>query len=325
MATDPLSIFATLRLSEYLSLVIVTAIVYDYIPFNDTILQVLTFPRECAYDWRRYHLPGSDASKEQALDLDVHSIPPGPFSGPSFCDNCSMLCVRILNGSDARTIPNVWFHNLKGAVLYQVSNWSGIFFFAAVHLVLLLRVYAMYNRSRTILCILLVIYIPTVVLSFVTAFYKPRIDLSDAQSHQAMAIKLIFGIARSRRRALFSRIGYVPNELTSELFSHFNLATSYLFSVVVAIVTGTGVLQGLTPFLLYTFSIIPPIILPPCLILSIREFHSRIVGDHIDTGFGAISRHPISTNETMVFANASGPTETIGDYRGAEDSSEIMD
>ncbi|KAF9232819.1 hypothetical protein BU15DRAFT_67137 [Melanogaster broomeanus] len=98
----------------------------------------------------------------------------------------------------------------------------------------------------------------------------------------------------------------------------------YLFAVVAAMVVGAGLLQEFSSLLLYMFAAIAPVVLSPRLIISVREFHSRVVGDHIDTGFGAISRHPISTNETMVFANPVGPTETIRDYRGAEETSEIV-
>ncbi|KAF9237820.1 hypothetical protein BU15DRAFT_75615 [Melanogaster broomeanus] len=368
MATDPQSILATLRLSDYLSLVIVTAIAYDY---------VLTLPREVKHVWvsifeylLRYQYITSDDPKEQALDLDVYRIPPCV----SVIWALFLLCVRI--SSDALEVPNSWIHNLKGTILFQVYLGTNIVFFAAVDLIMVLRVYAMYGRSRTILAILLATYIPSVVVSCVTTIYKPQIDVSvlfdaticTASYNVPTSIGVYFlipkvvlsvvlcGFAVIRlvreslqmhraikkwqsnqylellvRESVFYFVAYVvfvrffvPNELTSELFALLNLATSNLFAHVVPMVIGAGVMQELSSLLLYTLGVIAPVVLPPRLIINLREHHTHVVGDHIDTGFGVISRHPISTNENIVFANADVPTETIGDYRKAEETSEIV-
>ncbi|KAF8452865.1 hypothetical protein L210DRAFT_3639310 [Boletus edulis BED1] len=51
--------------------------------------------------------------------------------------------------------------------LYAVSGWAFIVFLSATDLILILRVYAMWNRSRTILSILLFIYVPQNIISVV--------------------------------------------------------------------------------------------------------------------------------------------------------------
>jgi hypothetical protein len=90
------------------------------------------------------------------------------------------------------------------------------------------------------------------------------------------------------------------------------------------VLAGPGIvsLQGLTLLLLTAVSSLAMAILPARLILSVREFHSRIVGAHIDTGFGAISLHLTSINENdIVFASPEVPMENLGDHHGAEETS----
>ncbi|KAF9237832.1 hypothetical protein BU15DRAFT_62856 [Melanogaster broomeanus] len=235
-------------------------------------------------------------------------------------------------------------------VFYQVSQWSSIFFFVATDLVLLLRVYAMYNRSRTVLGILLASYIPLVVIRFVATIYKPQIDVSVLFGITTCTLSLNVPSSISTyspiSKVILSTLlcGFAVVQLVRESLQMYRAIKQwrsnqyldllvresvlyfvvYLFSVVLSMVNGTGIVQGLNSLLLATLAIIAPVVLPPRLIISVREFHSRVVGDHIDTGFGVISHHPISTNENLVFANANGPTETIGDYRGAEETSEIV-
>jgi hypothetical protein len=81
-------------------------------------------------------------------------------------------------------------------------------------------------------------------------------------------------------------------------------------------------LQGLTLLLLTAVSNFATTVLPARLILSVREFHSRIVGAHIDTGFGAISLHLTTINENdIVFSSPEVPMEDLGDHHGAEETS----
>ncbi|KAF8836257.1 hypothetical protein BDN67DRAFT_1072034 [Paxillus ammoniavirescens] len=59
----------------------------------------------------------------------------------------------------------------KGTVMNLINLWAFPLFLAASDLLMILRVYAVYNRSRRILAILLVIYIPAMVLSIADAAY----------------------------------------------------------------------------------------------------------------------------------------------------------
>jgi len=235
-------------------------------------------------------------------------------------------------------------------ILFQVYLGSNIVFFAAVDLIMVLRVYAMYGRSRTILAILLATYIPSVVVSCVTTIYKPQIDVSvlfdaticTASYNVPTSIGVYFLIPKVVLSVVlcgFAVIRLVRESLQmhraikkwqSNQYLELLVRESVLYFVanlfahVVPMVIGAGVLQELSSLLLYTLGVIAPVVLPPRLIINLRELHTHVVGDHIDTGFGAISRHPISINENIVFANADVPTETIGDYRKAEETSEIV-
>ncbi|KAF8122286.1 hypothetical protein EV363DRAFT_1106998, partial [Boletus edulis] len=68
-----------------------------------------------------------------------------------------------------RYVGLCWFTGgyFKGTVLYQVSGWAFIVFLSVTDSVMILRVYAMWNRSRTILSILLLIYVPQNILTVV--------------------------------------------------------------------------------------------------------------------------------------------------------------
>ncbi|KAF9236679.1 hypothetical protein BU15DRAFT_76775 [Melanogaster broomeanus] len=307
MSPDPQFIFAT---TNYLSVVFVTVIAYDYI---------LTFPGEVNYVWSK------PWTRMSTLFLLVRYL--GPFYSIS-----SDLCT----------------------ILYQVANWPGFFFTSTANLVMLLRVCAMYNRSRIVLGFLLVSYIPSVVVNLVASWieFEPQINVTELFGVKICTLAMnvpgdftIYGftiyyytpeiilnalicslaVVRFVRESL--QMHRAIKQWRSNRYLELLVQESMLYfvvnlsSLVVSMVLGVGTLQGLTPALLYTFSRIVPIVLPARLIISIREFHSRIVGDHIDTGFGAISHQLISTNENMVFANGEGPTESIRDRRSAEETS----
>jgi hypothetical protein len=55
----------------------------------------------------------------------------------------------------------------KGTALFLVAVWDILIFLAAADLVMILRVYAMWNRSKRILYILLFFYVAQIIVSFV--------------------------------------------------------------------------------------------------------------------------------------------------------------
>ncbi|KAF9237827.1 hypothetical protein BU15DRAFT_75620 [Melanogaster broomeanus] len=280
---------------------------------SDIRVKVLTFPHESMFGSVNSSIVFSnitfDASKEQAFDPVILAV-------------------------------------LSGTILYYVMLVSNTLFFAAADLLMILRIYAMYNRSRLVFGVLLASYILAVVLRFIVIgiFYKPHIGVavvfgtkSCTVSYSiAPALNAYFIIPHISFNVLlcgFAVVHFVRESLQMhraikqwrsnrymELLVQGSMLyfTAYLPSHVTTIVIGIDVLQGLASVLLGMLSTIPPMVLPARLIMSMREFHSRIVGEHIDTGFGAISRHQISMNDHMVFANVEALTESTVDYRGTE-------
>jgi len=65
-------------------------------------------------------------------------------------------------------------------VLLLASEYAFDVFLAAAEIVMILRVYAMYNRSKTILGLLLVFYVATIVLYAISSsiYNNPNTNLS---------------------------------------------------------------------------------------------------------------------------------------------------
>ncbi|KIK97397.1 hypothetical protein PAXRUDRAFT_228895 [Paxillus rubicundulus Ve08.2h10] len=76
-----------------------------------------------------------------------------------------------------------------------------------------------------------------------------------------------------------------------------------LFTNITYLLSGPGItiVEGLAPIMMAMISSFSSAVLPARLILSVREGHSRIVGGHIDTGFGATSHRLTLIDENIVF------------------------
>ncbi|KAF8126715.1 hypothetical protein EV363DRAFT_1173759 [Boletus edulis] len=136
-----------LVLNNYVSLIIVTAASYDYI---------LTFSREIEYIWSR---PWTWIS---TMFVVVRYIG---------------LCWIITLTVGSSFVPGP----LKvGTVIYEISSWAFLVFLSATDLIMIFRVYAMWNRSRTILSILLLIYVPQSISSVILdgIYNNPNTHLS---------------------------------------------------------------------------------------------------------------------------------------------------
>ncbi|KAF9232814.1 hypothetical protein BU15DRAFT_67131 [Melanogaster broomeanus] len=137
MSSNLQSTLASLQLNDYVSVVIASAVGYDYI---------LTFPSEL--------LPLMP-TKEETMVLGFYAV------------HCLTLC-----GVFGRNSP-------RCTVLSLAGNWAFLVFLAIADFLMILRVYAMYNRSRMVLNILFVTYIPTIVLLvYGTVEQNPKTNLS---------------------------------------------------------------------------------------------------------------------------------------------------
>ncbi|KAF8126709.1 hypothetical protein EV363DRAFT_1523971 [Boletus edulis] len=324
MSSDIQSALGSLVLNNYLSLAMVTAVVYDYI---------LIFSKEIEYIWCR---PWTWVS---AMFVIVRYIG---------------LCWIITLTVGSSFVPGPLE---VSTAMYQISGWGFVLFLSATDLMMILRVYTMWNRSRTILSVLLFIYVPQTIssvildgiynnpntylsvtlaqfldFSFCTASYintpatlqvynaAPRLVLSAALVILAVSqtLKQSFEMYKATKQ-------WQPNRYMQKLVGdgilYFIVNILYQINYVLtsAAVPTNNVPVFLSPFLYVAFYT-----LIPRFIISIRELYDHDIRGrfHIDTGFGVRSRsnHGLDTIvSAMVFmggnqgSDVEGGTDNSGD------------
>ncbi|KAF8843543.1 hypothetical protein BDN67DRAFT_964367 [Paxillus ammoniavirescens] len=298
MSSEIQSVMASLQLSNYIAVVMTTAVGYDYI---------LTFSREVEYVWKR---PWSWIS---TLFVVVRYM------------GCLSAMVQSFFGSTFATTPLT-----KCTVIDVVMEWMFPIFLGVADLLMILRVYAMYSRSKIILAILLAIYVPTTVLCIVAAimYNNPNVTTTVTTTEAAVftfcvatydttslfgtytAIpRLILGVilctlavAQFVRQSLdmYKAIKqWQPNRylelLTRESVLYFIAYLVYNAAYLVGNIGTAHIILGVAASLL-------PYILAPRFILSVREACSHTVWEDVDTGFGVSSQCTSGGSTTMVFA-----------------------
>jgi len=308
MTSDLQSAVELLRTNDYVSLIILTAILYDY---------VLMFSREVDYIW---HKPWSWVSTMYVLVRYCGlswAIFGGYLSGSSFVPGQLKLCTA----------------------LFLVAVWDILIFLAAADLVMILRVYARWNRSKRILYILLFFYVAQIIVSFVgegininpntylsvtavevigISFCK--ISLSDTPSLDVMwsisalrsvlgAMLLILAVISTLKQSIAwykATKQWQPNHYMQLLVKD---GVLYFLANMIFIITTTS-LQGhvtgnsTSQFVLVVldYTALGPIM--PRFIINVRELYdqdARGRGQGIDTGFG-VSSQPVSGEDTAMSA-----------------------
>jgi len=237
----------------------------------------------------------------------------------------------------------VWFRsNTFCTAIYLFAVWGYLIFLVVIDLILILRVYAMYNGSRIALGILLLVYIPIMisemVLIGIATNPKMYSSVSDVEvinmelcyvSYTTMGTELltytyILNITISGVLCSFALIQFTRDSLQarkalgkwqSNRYMKLLAQESILYFVAILLSDVAGMMSITTVFSETSqlvsgvpFTILP-YILGPRLVLSVREFHSRTFGEHIDTGFGLHSQRS-STSHGIVFAS---PSERVPD------------
>ncbi|KAF8442136.1 hypothetical protein L210DRAFT_3644296 [Boletus edulis BED1] len=141
MSSDVQSVLAQLQLNDYISVVILTAISYDY---------CLTFSKEIAYIWQR---PWTRVS---TLFVVVSVL-----SG--------VLLLRSAVHTQTSGIHQIRYVGYVSGITTALRGWAYTIFWMSADMVMVLRVYALWNRSKIILGVLLVIYTSEVVILLVSA------------------------------------------------------------------------------------------------------------------------------------------------------------
>ncbi|KIJ63566.1 hypothetical protein HYDPIDRAFT_40976 [Hydnomerulius pinastri MD-312] len=325
MASTSQLILANLQLDACISLVIASAVTYDYI---------LTFPQEIEYVWKR---PWTFMS---SLFLVVRYLGFVVTIDAAFYDS------RFVSGSDAvRLVSSVTLQS-RCTAIYLFQVWGGVIFYCTTNLVMVLRVYAMYHRSRAVLGVILAVYIPVGIVQIVynAIYFNPRTHLSVTDSEvvdvklctmsvdmapdlpiylhvpQLVLSFLLCVLSAAQFIRHFLEMKRTVGQRKSNRYMKLLVQENVIYFIINLIdnvsglilvnSSGTITLPVITQqIVLAVFSCIAPYVLAPRLIISVREFHSRVIGDHIDSGFGAQSQHLCFNGEIMVFAGAEDSVE----------------
>jgi len=302
---------ASLQLSNCVSLVIVTAIAYDYI---------LTFSREMEYIWNK---PWSLVSTLFVIVryLGLCGFMMDCFLGTSFLPGPAKLC----------------------GVLEIITLWAIFIYICAADLMMILRIWAMYNRSKIILGILLTSYlgeiIPSTIASVVYSNPKSFVvivnQLLDLSFCSLGAISASWNKATSLSQLVHAGVmcTLVVIQFTARSAQMYRATKQWQLGPFVNLLIVEGVVYFLAILMwnlvntLYAFGhlsgdgpsyvvlslleVIPIATLTPRFILSMRELYARSVhggrADNIDTGFGlATLSDPGMSGSTMVFAESEG-------------------
>ncbi|KAF8416684.1 hypothetical protein L210DRAFT_2520132 [Boletus edulis BED1] len=302
MSSDLQSALELLVQNNYQSIILVVAVPYDYI---------LTFSKEVEYVWRR---PWSWVSTMFVL---VRYI--------------GLLLAMVSGLIDSSFVPGPL---QVSTAIFLVGNWGFLVFLFAADVVMILRVYAMWNQSRTILWILVFIYVVQVITSVaVDGFYQ-----NPNNTHLSVAIgqlasftfcatsltnvPLVFNMLKLVPRlalaavlvilavtqTLRQSVGMYKATKQWQLNRYMQLLVRdgifyFVMNVLFQIASTLNFSPNLSATILFlsTFVYVLFFALVPRFIISIRELYDRDAHgrSHIDTGFGMRSQLNVGTNTTM--------------------------
>ncbi|KAG9310095.1 hypothetical protein JVU11DRAFT_9706 [Chiua virens] len=239
-------------------------------------------------------------------------------------------------------------------ITYLLGNWAYPIFWVGADAVMILRVYAIYNRSKLILCLLLLLmYIAEmVILVTESAIYSDQnyapvstVQLLDvticnimfniqtwnnATTYAQFALAVVMCIlvaaqyARHSRQMYRAQRTWQPNKYISLL-----VRDSLLYFLVTLLYTLLNLLGlmnliplGWTTQVLMAVANIPLYTLTPRFVLNVRELYACDVEGHggrdIDTGFGLSTERGVGGSPIGTMAFAEG-----GEIAGLDDAEEI--
>ncbi|KAF8437079.1 hypothetical protein L210DRAFT_3647405 [Boletus edulis BED1] len=335
MSSDLQSALELLFLNNYTSIIIVVAVPYDYI---------LTFSKEVEYVWCRpwtwvstmfiivrymglllAMLTGLGGSSFVSGPLQVY-VP--RFSITSWLSNREIVVRTSI-------CWNPQCHNEtaypKGTVIYLAAIWGFLVFLLAADVVMILRVYAMWNQSRTILWILLFIYVVQTISSVaVDGYYQiPNTHLSVAIGQlfsfsfciTSMAnVPMVFSLLKLVPRLVLAAalVILAVTQTVRQSVEMYKATKKWQLNRYMQLLVRDGifyfamnVLYHITSLLFFlnnnailwlsTFAYVYFYALVPRFIISIRELYDHDVHGrfHIDTGFGIHSRSNVGANTTI--------------------------
>ncbi|KAI9457555.1 hypothetical protein HD554DRAFT_1770382 [Boletus coccyginus] len=280
--SDLLNLLETIQLYDYSPIIIITVVVYDYF---------LTFSREVDIIWcRRW-------TWVSTLFVVVR------YLGLCWAITLSLAGNTFAPGPVAVSIA-----------LVEMGDWGYILYLAAADLVMILRVYAMWNRSKIVLWVLMFIHIVQIVLSIVweAVYVWPGATLSAwvdqtvnfeycSYSTTEQPLPIYRAIPRFIIGAALLTLFVIPTLThTYEIYRltgrwHINRAMQLLvkegavYFVVNLLYNIVGLVQlsNASSMLFFdTFAYSLSCVVMPRFVISIRELYLQDQWQGIDTGFG---------------------------------------
>ncbi|KAF8135144.1 hypothetical protein EV363DRAFT_1557624 [Boletus edulis] len=319
----------SLQQSNYATLAVLTAVGYDY---------VLTFPDEVRYIWVSKQLlvkGGVFLTKSQSkpwtwvstLFIFVR------YLGLLNLITCSLLGSSFLPGPTKAFLVCPIHGCSQGEIVYTIDMWTYNIFLGAADLVMMLRVWAMYNRSRLILAVLLILFfleiIPSILYAVIDSNPKnlsaPVIQITDFSYCLVLPIAVwtdetaAFQITHGAVMCTLAIFQFVGQLLPNGIIYFFAI---FLFNLMEMLaVAGEFPTGGWQMILSIILEYVPIFTLTPRFILSIRELYARDVesrcGEWIDTAFGLSSSGHRTSGTMVLFVNierngGSEVTEEVG-------------
>jgi len=300
------SVLTSLQQNDYTTLAILTAVGYDY---------VLTFSNEIEYIWSK---PWTWVS---TLFILVRYF--------------GLCCIVIISLVGSSFLPGP---AKTCQIIVIINGWILSLFIGAADFVMILRVWAMYNRSRLMLGALLVLFSLEIILVIVPAAF-----ISDPKNVSAATIQIldfsycvvgftpviwtqvaaILQITHGTVMCMLAFVQFVRQSLQMyrvtkqwQLDRYMNLLVRqgilyflviFVTSLINVFVVSGGFPTGWQGILLFLLQYVPLFTLIPRFILSIREMYARDVhgrrGSGIDTGFGLSSSGRDAGGTAVVFAD----------------------
>ncbi|KAF8135107.1 hypothetical protein EV363DRAFT_1213141 [Boletus edulis] len=168
------SAITTILQNNYVTLAILTAVVYDY---------VLIFSREIEYIWNK---PWTWVSTLFIFVryVGLYNLIIPTILGSSFLPGPAKTYVFTLSSLSALPTAADVYYSAVSEILYILNGWIFVIFLGAADLVMILRVWALYHRSRLILGALLASFSVEIIFTIILAAINgdPR-NLSATTSH----------------------------------------------------------------------------------------------------------------------------------------------
>ncbi|KAF8553840.1 hypothetical protein OG21DRAFT_1509602 [Imleria badia] len=304
MSSDVQPHLGFLQMNDYVSVATITAVIYDYF---------LNFSREVDYVWcRSWTWVSTIFVVVRYIGLTWAIL--GTIFYTTFVPDSVKVSTAIL----------------------LVANWGFPIFLGAADLVMILRVYAMWHRSKRILYILLFIFIPPIIVFFVfTGIYnnpnKYLIVTTVQVSNFSICKVSLHNITLTQARHVYNEIPrfflsvlllilaafptlkqsiemykatkqWQPNKYMQQLVGdgivYFVVNVAYNI-----VVLQNGQTSSISILFLGFFSLITITPMMPRFIISVRELYDRDRGyqQGIDTGFGVLSQ-PVAGENAVVSA-----------------------